>query len=189
MTKLKFIILLLIFFGCVFLANSSHALGKKKTPHPLDVYNHEMHNAIFEGTVKCEHCHIGDAYDRKTILENWRKKGMVGCHDCHNANTAKPIMPIPKDCKTCHKVWPKPASHDTNWQNLHQSVAKQNSKYCDQCHKQYFCINCHQRRDPIQTIMHDRNFRYIHSIEARANPRRCNECHALQYCLNCHASK
>lgn len=188
MRKYKIVSIFVIAIFGVVSASPLFGLSKKKTSSPLDGYDHEMHNGIFDGVVECNHCHIDDVYDRAGILAKWRKKGVVRCHECHKPDTPKPIMPVPKDCKTCHAKLPKPANHDAYWSRVHQSVAKQNDKYCRGCHEAFFCIDCHKRRDTIQTRMHDRNFISTHSIEARANPRRCDSCHSVTYCKQCHSS-
>jgi hypothetical protein len=47
-------------------------------------------------------------------------------------------------------------------------------------------MDCHTRRDSIQTKMHDRNFRSFHGIQARANPMQCSSCHREDFCISCH---
>lgn len=81
-----------------------------------------------------------------------------------------------------------PDSHRAGWETKHQTAAKAYSSSCTGCHKAYFCINCHNRRDTIQQVVHRRNFKFYHSVEARANPRKCDECHRPQYCADCHAN-
>lgn len=80
----------------------------------------------------------------------------------------------------------KPDDHRAGWLAGHQDTAKADESSCKGCHKQFFCIDCHQRRDTIQQRMHRRNYMFYHSIEARANPRKCDECHKPAYCTDCH---
>lgn len=80
----------------------------------------------------------------------------------------------------------KPESHKSGWSAGHQSTAKADPKSCNGCHKPYFCIDCHQRRDTITERVHRRNYQFYHSVEARANPRKCDTCHTLNFCAECH---
>ncbi|MBI2981228.1 MAG: hypothetical protein HYY44_02830 [Deltaproteobacteria bacterium] len=157
--------------------------AKKK--HPFDLYDHEMHIAIFESVpVACETCHADpDSYgDRNKVNKQ-------GCHLCHNS--PEPILDVKKPCVTCHLDGPpKPKSHRLDWKGRHQLFAKQNPKECETCHtNKRFCIDCHSRRDTVQERMHRRNFRFFHSIEARANPRKCDACHTITYCQECHSGR
>jgi hypothetical protein len=69
---------------------------------------------------------------------------------------------------------------------VHAGIARAEPEQCESCHRQTQCINCHQRRDTIQTVVHERNFRFFHSVEARANPMACGSCHRQDFCTNCH---
>lgn len=82
----------------------------------------------------------------------------------------------------------KPDSHRAGWNAGHQQAAKSDPSSCESCHKAYFCVDCHQRRDTITQRVHRRNFLFYHSLEARANPRKCDECHRINYCTDCHKS-
>lgn len=161
------------------------AWGKKKMS-PFDLYDHKMHNALFESVkLNCEEvCHSDPASygDRKKV-------NPLGCHRCHNS--PNPIMQGPNDCTMCHPDGPpKPQSHKLNWMTKHQTVAKTDPKGCSDCHKNaMFCIDCHKRRDTVEQRVHKRNFKFFHSVVARANPRKCDACHTVTYCQNCHAGR
>jgi hypothetical protein len=91
----------------------------------------------------------------------------------------------------CHAFDPDkdasmPDSHRSGWDVAHQQAAKNDPSYCSECHKPYFCIDCHQRRDTITQRVHKRNFKFYHSVEARANPHRCDACHSISFCTDCH---
>ncbi len=172
-----------------FFLNGAAVMAKeKKIKHPFDLFTseiHEMHNAFFEAAdVPCTTCHPTD-----DAFGNRSKMNRLGCHTCHN--NPNPPAPAAQDCARCHADgFPKPESHRSGWIAKHQNIAKNNPAQCQQCHKNnYFCINCHERRDSIQQIMHRRNFLMYHSIEARANPRKCDECHVVNFCQRCHSGK
>lgn len=82
----------------------------------------------------------------------------------------------------------KPDSHRAGWDAGHQTAAKSDAASCRMCHKSYFCIDCHQRRDSITQRVHRRNFKFYHSIEARTNPRKCDSCHRVSFCTDCHGN-
>ncbi len=82
----------------------------------------------------------------------------------------------------------KPGSHSAGWVQMHQSTAKIDSSSCKACHKPWFCIDCHERRDSIQQRVHKRNYMFYHSVEARANPRKCDQCHKIVFCRDCHSN-
>ena len=158
--------------------------AKKKRFDPFDLYDHEMHNTFYEmaGTA-CESCHINDnAYTRKTV-------NRFGCHQCHN--NSNPPVPAEQDCARCHREGGiKPKSHNADWLNQHKFRAKSAPKECATCHTNtMFCVDCHQRRDTIQSRRHPKNFKQFHSIQARANPRQCDSCHQVQFCTQCHRGR
>lgn len=181
--QFQFVGLLLGFLAILLL--SVTVVAKKKS-HPYDVYNHEMHTALFESvSLSCEKiCHA----DPKSY-ENRKKVNPMGCHVCHK--DPNPPLEGPSTCTLCHEGGPpKPKSHRAGWDKKHQIYAKQNPNECQGCHtNQIFCIDCHKKRQTVLERVHRRNFRFFHSIEARANPRRCNACHNVVYCRRCHAGR
>ncbi|MBI2975217.1 MAG: hypothetical protein HYY43_06480 [Deltaproteobacteria bacterium] len=82
----------------------------------------------------------------------------------------------------------KPDSHRAGWATGHQQAAKTDAASCNGCHKKFFCIDCHQRRDTVTERVHKRNFKFYHSIEARTNPKKCDTCHKITFCTDCHAN-
>lgn len=185
----NYLIVILILLGLLVVSTS--VIAKKKKFHSFDLFTqemHEMHNAFFEAMpdqINCETCHkTDDSYARGA-----HKVYSLSCHLCHNH--PKPIMPATSECNLCHaEGFPKPKNHKVGWDNKHQSYAKNNPKYCTQCHaNQMFCLDCHKKRDTVEERMHRRNFRFTHSIKARANPRRCDACHTVHFCQECHAGK
>lgn len=81
-----------------------------------------------------------------------------------------------------------PESHRSGWASGHQQAAKSDAASCKSCHKPFFCVDCHQRRDTVTERVHKRNFKFYHSVEARANPRKCDACHRLSFCADCHTN-
>jgi hypothetical protein len=79
-----------------------------------------------------------------------------------------------------------PANHQIAWLRVHSAEASADPVACQNCHRDAFCINCHQNRDSILTFVHDRNYISFHSVDARANPIQCGSCHREDFCINCH---
>jgi len=80
-----------------------------------------------------------------------------------------------------------PNNHQVAWLRVHGATASADPVACQSCHRDAFCINCHQNRDSILTFVHDRNYLSFHGVDARANPIQCGSCHREDFCLNCHA--
>jgi len=158
-------------------------------------FNHARHDkALQKASVTCVECHRFDA-----VIDTTKDKaaqeasaralhpGSAACHGCHVDDETRTAA-APQECTTCHEnLRPlTPENHQVAWLKVHPTSARADSRSCESCHRQSFCVDCHTRRDTIQTLVHDRNFRFTHSIEARANPMQCGSCHRVDYCTNCH---
>lgn len=186
MKRISLVVLLLLAASLPLLAEPESQPVKKKKFHPFDIYPHEMHTALFESaSFSCDNCHKDPA-----SFGDRTKVNRLGCHICHN--NPSPPVPGSQDCNRCHPngQFPKPESHKVDWLKKHQAYAKQDPKYCTQCHSNaMFCMDCHQKRETIEQRVHKRNWKFYHSIEARANPRKCDACHTVNYCQECHAGR
>lgn len=157
-------------------------------------FDHRRHEAAFGAAgVLCIDCHrfdqsIGtaDPAAARAISAHGLNPGSGACHGCHLDGVG--ATAAPNACSTCHdNLAPLlPDDHRIAWMRVHASAARNDPARCETCHRQAQCIDCHQRRDDIQTRVHDRNFRFTHSIIARANPMQCGSCHRPDYCSNCH---
>jgi len=158
-------------------------------------FSHPRHEkALAAASVTCVECHrfdaLIDADDEqvaRTLSTRALHPGSASCHFCHRAEMAR-MAQAPDACTTCHtNIAPLlPEDHQIAWLKVHASSARANPAQCETCHRQSFCIDCHQRRDTIHTVVHERNFRFFHSVEARANPIQCGSCHRADFCINCH---
>ena len=95
----------------------------------------------------------------------------------------------PQACTTCHDNLAAAAAGEPRGrlaQGARQHRAGATRRRARTVIAKPFCINCHERRDTIQTLVHERNFRFFHSVEARANPMQCGSCHREDFCINCH---
>lgn len=156
--------------------------AKSKKTMIKKLFDHQMHtdNFFTPANVPCETCHVKDQYE-------WKNMDRQGCHKCHNAK--EPIMPATSTCGMCHdKYKVKPSNHKVNWILEHKTPAQANSQECKACHKDRFCIKCHEERNYILLNMHKRNYTYFHSIDARLDPKKCDRCHTVSYCTSCHTN-
>jgi hypothetical protein len=103
------------------------------------------------------------------------------------------------DCNDCHKSEGIAPTHGADWLHQHRVYAKDGEKNCAACHKQQFCLDCHQGGG-ISAKLSTKNYRsdyvpkdhrsdwlMIHPIKAKGDPQYCYRCHAKQYCSQCHS--
>ncbi|MHB0976082.1 MAG: cytochrome c3 family protein [Candidatus Aquicultorales bacterium] len=124
---------------------------------------------------------------------------MEGCTRCHGLEkTAK----ASGKCELCHTKGfeLKPENHrQVTWMKFdlthradHGQKAKEDSKYCSQCHAKTFCSNCHG----VDTMPHPESFKVAkagraqHAEIGQANPETCRKCHTqADFCTACHHKK
>jgi cytochrome c553 len=160
-------------------------------------FNHERHAKPLEtAAITCADCHrfdakidAGDEALASALSNSAQYPGSSACHYCHGPGETK-IATAPDTCTTCHDnlVPLLPANHQIAWTRVHASVASADPMSCQQCHRDAFCINCHQARDTISNWVHEDNFISFHGVVARANPMECGSCHREDFCINCHAT-
>jgi hypothetical protein len=78
-------------------------------------------------------------------------------------------------------------AHDLSFRTNHKAVAKDDDKYCGNCHKTSFCTDCH--RGSIKPVdIHGNDYIALHSVDARRNNPNCQSCHRLEtFCVGCHS--
>ena len=158
-------------------------------------FDHGKHaGALAKSQVSCLDCHrfdvLLDSADEAAARDLSARAlypGSAACHFCHGPSESR-MRDAPQACTYCHgNLLPlMPENHKVAWLKVHASVSQANPVECENCHRNSFCIDCHERRDTIQTRVHERNFRFFHSLQARANPVQCGSCHRADYCINCH---
>ena len=140
---------------------------------------------------KCEDCHAVPTHQPDTIV----KPTMQACFKCHGQEATSVA---PGACGTCHpKDFPLvPASHSTpNWlppanagvvktvTATHGPTSEKDPTYCQMCHAQSFCDNCHKTPMP-----HGTDWQTTHPATVKAKGEAiCANCHPDQYiCNDCH---
>ena len=159
-------------------------------------FSHARHAKVLDtAPVACGECHRFDVLidtssaDLAQALSGQALyPGSAACHACHRPDGAAHMEQAPPECTTCHdNLLPLlPENHQVAWLKVHATAATTNPGNCESCHRQAYCIDCHSRRDTVQTVYHERNFRFFHSVQARANPMQCGSCHRQDFCINCH---
>lgn len=107
-------------------------------------------------------------------------------------------MPLDQ-CNSCHKANGVAPNHGADFTRNHRVLASKAGNNCQQCHKQSFCLDCHQgggSGDNLQQgnagrdykpLDHSGNFLERHGRLSKNNPQYCNRCHDQSYCNDCHS--
>jgi hypothetical protein len=164
-------------------------------PPPHLKFNHKIH---VSGGMHCEQCH-GDMKSVDLATRSQLPR-MTQCLGCHTGGT-KP----PSRCGTCHILLPSgllqtmfaegklaPSGairgdvHTPTFRREHAQVARNDERYCLNCHRKDECLTCHNGVvKPFD--FHGNDYVSIHPIEARRDALKCQSCHRLQsFCLGCH---
>lgn len=171
-------------------SRASHSTADAR--HKFDHWLHEK--PLHSAGVSCIDCHqfavkieSGNEELAKALSAHALVPGSAACHSCHTQPDTQ-MAAAPQACTACHdNLLPLlPDNHKAGWSKAHATVARTDPGSCENCHRQNECIDCHARRDTIETRVHERNFRFFHSVQARANPMQCSSCHRVDYCINCH---
>jgi hypothetical protein len=192
-----------------------NAVARLTLPRPNMVFNHKKHAARNIGCGQCHGevaelelatrdqmprmrgrvgCHqMNDAAARGTARSD--------CLTCHLPTGAGPSSqalgaPARGDGGRMRTLfatgqlypprWLHNAAHTPDWIERHKTVAGADSQFCANCHKEDFCVECHDGRVRPRSI-HPNDFLSMHPIEARQGTERCTSCHREQsFCLSCH---
>jgi len=164
-------------------------------PPPNLKFNHKIH--IDKG-IGCATCH-GDMTEVDLATRENSLPVMGTCISCHDGQE------VPNACSTCHLTQPDgrlqtliagehlvPAgwyhndAHDDDWLYTHRLAAGLGDGYCETCHTQQECVDCHSGvQKPLR--VHPNNWILQHASAARRNTPDCQSCHRTQtYCVDCH---
>ena len=172
-------------------------------PRPNLVFNHKKH---LTRNINCRQCH-GEVQELELATRDQLPR-MRGCFGCHQMPDAASRGEAKSACETCHLKggtkeggrmatlfadgqlkpprWLHNAGHDPDFIQRHKMVAANDSQFCANCHKEDFCVACHDGRVRPRNI-HPNDYLSMHPIEARQASQRCTSCHREQsFCLGCH---
>ena len=135
---------------------------------------HQMPDSAARGTAKseCTTCHL-----RATPKENGIAAGPL---DSSGIRTlfASGVLKPPR--------WLHNSAHTADWIERHKMAAGADSTFCANCHKEDFCVACHDGRTRPRSI-HPNDYINMHPIDARQEATKCQSCHREQsFCIGCH---
>ena len=165
-------------------------------PEPSIKFPHRTHTII---GILCTDCHVGL---KQATRPSWTHiPSMERCLTCHDGNAA------PNRCNICHvtngaqrietnlpygKLQPSGqyynADHqDPAWIFRHRVAALNNDAFCNQCHAQSECLDCHAGTKEVN--FHPSNYNLLHGRDAYLDNGTCMSCHnAVLDCKQCHTS-
>ncbi|NLN62168.1 MAG: hypothetical protein GX146_04755 [Myxococcales bacterium] len=168
---------------------AGQAMSQATASAPLKIrFSHTPHKDL-----PCATCHS----DSPEVVPPSSR--MQRCYDCHRqqrANTA---------CKTCHlthpdgrmkhdadgvrrvpPTWLAGPTHGAAWERTHGASAGANASFCQNCHAQKYCTDCHAGRRAVKRH-HPPGWMTAHALSARIDEAACSRCHRQQsFCLDCH---
>jgi hypothetical protein len=171
-------------------------------PPPNMKFDHAVH--VAKG-IDCQRCH--QRLDRVDVATRASLPSMPLCLSCHDSRTSKKPgdLHAPSRCSTCHltdrdgtlqqefatgTLTPSGTlrgdTHTLAFRTDHKAIAGGDEKYCNNCHRQDFCLNCHN--GVIKPMdFHGNDYISRHAIDARKDDPKCSGCHRAQsFCLGCH---
>ena len=173
-------------------------------PPPNIKFDHKRHAAR---NIGCRQCH-GDV-EQIGLATRDQLPRMKGCFECHQHPDAAARGDAKSACETCHLTggsgptgnvirtsfatgtlnpprWMHNAKHEPDFLQRHKYVAANDSQFCGNCHKEDFCVACHDGRVRPRSI-HPSDYLNLHATEARLATQKCTSCHREQsFCLGCH---
>lgn len=179
-------------------------VAKLVIPAPNLVFDHQKHAAR---NIKCQQCH-GDVEQLELATRDQMPR-MRGCIGCHQHPDAASRGDAKSACETCHikatgaaeggrlrttfasgtmnpPRWLHNARHGADFIERHKYVAANDSQFCASCHKEEYCVACHDGRVRPRSI-HPADYLNMHATEARLATQKCTSCHREQsFCLQCH---
>jgi hypothetical protein len=184
-------------------------VARFEIPRANMVFNHKKH---VDRNIGCQQCH--GAVQELELATRDQMPRMRGCFGCHQMPDSAARGEAKSDCLKCHlhatgtqsggmggrmrtvfasgqlspPRWLHNAAHTPDWILRHKMIAGNDSQFCANCHKEDFCVECHDGRVRPRRI-HPSDYISMHPIEARQATQRCTSCHREQsFCLTCHQS-
>jgi hypothetical protein len=191
-------------------AGQGNTVAQLHIPRPNLVFNHKKHVAR---NIGCQKCH-GEVQELELATRDQMPR-MRGCFGCHQMTDSAAQGDAKSACETCHlrslpgpvhgvageggriatmfasgvlkpPRWLHNAAHTPDFIERHKMVAANDSAFCANCHKEDFCVGCHDGRIRPRSI-HPNDYISMHPIEARQQTQKCTSCHREQsFCLGCH---
>ncbi len=112
------------------------------------------------------------------------------CLACHGNGAESHFEVGVNPCETCHYPESAAPGHTPDFKTQHGTAAAAEQPTCSQCHRETFCVDCHD--GPVNPAMqyHPANFVTRHAAESWAAPMECAECHSREvFCRDCHSNQ
>ena len=110
------------------------------------------------------------------------------CLVCHGNGATDHFEVGVNPCETCHYD-PAPG-HTPGWKTQHSTAAAAQLPNCTSCHKETYCVDCHDGPVNPDFEYHPANFVMRHGAESWASPMECSECHSREvFCRDCHSNQ
>lgn len=155
-------------------------------------FSHVEHRDSFERRgLTCVSCHqVGtfgpESWGSEALSRAFIASPEGACHGCHAPAVGRAYGP--RGCPLCHEALAPAASHDTSFLERHGAEARLGVRSCRDCHAGGWCVDCHERKERVNTLVHERTWMGIHGIAARVDPASCDTCHLAVECERCHTS-
>ena len=144
---------------------------------------HQMTDAASRGDARsaCDTCHLRAGPDPRPLAFPGNAPAVgTGASEGGTIRTLFPsgVLKPPR--------WLHDAEHGPDFLERHKNVAGADSAFCQSCHKEDFCVGCHDGRVRPRSI-HPNDDLNMHPIEARMATQKCTSCHREQsFCITCH---
>ncbi len=163
-------------------------------PTPNLKFDHQKHK-----DVGCKTCHgdlAAEGVGLATRDQLPRMRLCLGCHDdrrgasacttCHLSNVEGRVRITLPDGPLQPSGRLEGDAHDLDFRMHHAAAAQTSGAYCDNCHAERFCTDCHMGvAKPMD--FHGGDYVLIHAVEARRGVPDCTACHREQsFCVACH---
>lgn len=179
-------------------------IARVQIPSPNIKFDHALH--VTTENIACSQCHGDFVAERVGLADRDQLPSMTVCLGCHEREARARRKPMLDDCTTCHLAdaggvvkteYPSGtlapsgqffgADHDALFRVSHAAAAQNNSDYCGACHKQSFCVDCHDgAAKPMD--FHGNDYVLLHAMDARRATLDCDACHRSQtFCTGCHS--
>lgn len=173
-------------------------VARVRIPSPNLKFSHARH--VGGEGMRCTGCHTDLVARGVDLATRDELPAMATCLGCHDGERA------PSRCVTCHLAGPggivqtgyasgtlQPsgslygAAHDLAFRTSHAAQAQNNTDYCGSCHRERFCVDCHNGAvKPMD--FHGNDYVALHAIDARRGAFDCSACHRSQsFCTGCHS--
>ncbi len=164
-----------------------------QAPRMLALFDHDTHaKANKKAGLACTDCHgfqstIDESTGARATVAVLTQSPQATCHQCHYP-PGKPRVKAPGSCSTCHPDSVVPVTHGAHWKLDHGFDARMNISQCRDCHRQKYCVDCHENKESLRFQVHDRSWLQVHGIASMADPASCGTCHLQADCVACHST-